>query len=109
MTTRPSLRKSAATAWPYNLGSLAVFSECSPTELERLGSLLTMLRVPAGTTLMNEGTIGLEFVVIVDGTAAVRVADAIVARLGAGDFVGEMSLLRRERRSATVDAETELT
>lgn len=99
--------------WPESLRHLDLFADCTPAELRRVGSLLTMLTVPAGTVLMTEGTIGLEFMIIDQGVAGVSVgrgaAAQPVAELGAGEFVGEMSLLARSRRSATVTALTSLT
>lgn len=99
--------------WPESLRSLDLFADCTPTELRRIGSLVTMLSVDAGTVLMTEGTIGLEFMVIEEGTARVTVGKGrnahIVAELGPGQFAGEMSLLERNRRTATVTATTPLT
>jgi CRP-like cAMP-binding protein len=100
---------SRKSAWPESLGRLALFADCSPAELRRISSLVTMLTLDAGTVLMTEGTIGLEFLVIVDGTAKVSVGGQVVAELGAGDFAGEMSLLARGPRTATVTAVTPLT
>jgi CRP-like cAMP-binding protein len=99
--------------WPESLRSLDLFARSTPAELQRVGSLLTMLTVPVGTEIISEGSIGLEFMVIADGTARVTVRhgthDQVVADLGPGDFAGEMSLLARSRRTATVTALTPLT
>jgi CRP-like cAMP-binding protein len=95
--------------WPYSLASLDLFAGCSPSELAQIGSLLTMLTADAGRTLIREGVAGVEFMVIASGEAVVTVDGQPVARLGAGDFVGEMSLLTRAPRSATVTAVTPLT
>jgi CRP-like cAMP-binding protein len=103
----PMLRKSG---WPDSLARLALFADCSPAELRRIGSLVTMLSLDAGTVLMTEGALGLEFLVIADGTAEVSVGHGhVVAELGPGDFAGEMSLLARGPRTATVTAVTPLT
>ena len=52
--------------------------------------------------LCEEGTVGREFFFIVDGTAAVRRNGRKVATLGPGQYFGELSLLDRKPRSATV-------
>jgi CRP-like cAMP-binding protein len=92
---------------------LDLFANCTPAEARRLRSLVTLLTVEAGTELISNGTFGFEFLIIAAGQADVSVATpsgpVVVATLKAGDFAGEMSLLGRQRRSATVTATTPLT
>ncbi|MHA1552775.1 MAG: cyclic nucleotide-binding domain-containing protein [Alphaproteobacteria bacterium] len=64
---------------------------------------------PAGSTLMTSGDFGVAMYVILSGTVAVRLITAdghthAVATLGAGEIVGEMSLMTGARRNATVIA-----
>jgi CRP-like cAMP-binding protein len=91
------------------LAQLELFADCTPAQLSDARGLLTLLTVDAGTVLMREGGLGLEFMVIADGEAAVTIDGRQVATLGRGDFAGEMSLLGSTRRSATVTALTPLT
>jgi CRP-like cAMP-binding protein len=86
------------------LGRLQLFAACSRRELEEIGRLADEVSVPAGTKLTREGTGGRECFVIAEGEAVVRIKGRDVARVGPGDIVGEMSLLDREPRSATVVA-----
>ena len=58
----------------------------------------------AGTVLAREGELGDTFFLIESGTAEVTRDGAPVAKLGAGDFFGEIALIREERRTATVTA-----
>jgi CRP/FNR family transcriptional regulator, cyclic AMP receptor protein len=58
--------------------------------------------------LCNEGDIGHEFFVIVEGEAEVTSKGKRVATRGSGDFVGEIALLEKTRRTATVTAKTPL-
>jgi CRP-like cAMP-binding protein len=91
------------------LADLDLFAGCTPAELAAARRLLTLLTVDAGSVLMREGGLGMEFMVIADGEATVTIDGHRVASLGRGDFAGEMSLLGGSRRSATVTALTPLT
>lgn len=51
---------------------------------------------------------GVGFFVIVEGTASVSVAGAIVTTLGPGEYFGELAMLTEQERGATVTAETPL-
>ena len=64
--------------------------------------------MPAGKVLVEEGRIGLEFFIIVSGTAAVTREGKKVATLGPGGHFGELALLDRRPRSASVVSETEM-
>ena len=65
--------------------------------------------MPAGKVLTKEGTVGREFFFIVEGKAVVRRNNRKVATLGPGQYFGEMALLDKRPRSATVVSETEMT
>ena len=66
------------------------------------------LEVPAGTVMCAEGSRGREFFVIIAGEAEVTRGGHHLATLGAGDFFGEIALLERVQRTATVTAVTPL-
>jgi CRP-like cAMP-binding protein len=63
------------------------------------------LAVPAGTVLFRQGDAGQEMFIIVAGairvTRVVGAAERTLAVLGPGEFVGEMSILTGEPRTAT--------
>jgi aquaporin Z len=63
--------------------------------------------VTAGETVMKEGDPGAEAYVVERGLLEVRRGETSLARLGPGDWVGEMALLLDEPRSATVTAATD--
>jgi CRP-like cAMP-binding protein len=84
------------------LRSIWLFERCSRRELETLERATTPVDVPAGKVLTREGDPGREFFVIVDGHAEVTRRGQVIGELGAGSFCGEMSLLDRQPRSATV-------
>ena len=95
------------------LAELELFADNTPAEVARARQLLTLLTVEPGTVIMHEGALGMEVLLIAAGQAEVSRrtphGERVVATLGAGDIVGEMSLLGRQRRSATVTAVTPLT
>ena len=62
--------------------------------------------VPGGEILVKEGSRGHEFYVIVDGAATVSRSGKKVAKLGAGDYFGELALLDPAPRDATITADS---
>jgi CRP/FNR family cyclic AMP-dependent transcriptional regulator len=88
------------------LQGVAIFSDLSKGELERVSRWADEVSVPEGYELAREGQFAHEFFIIEDGAAAVLVNGDRIAELGAGDFFGEIGLLETERRTATVVATT---
>ncbi len=64
--------------------------------------------IPAGKTLCEQGSVGREAFIILDGTAEVRRNKKKVATLGTGACFGELALLDHGPRTATVVATTDL-
>jgi CRP/FNR family transcriptional regulator, cyclic AMP receptor protein len=91
-----------------DLKSIWLFSSCTGSELRKIRSSLDELEVPKGKLLVEEGRIGLEFFLIVDGKASVIRNGKKVATLGPGGYFGELALLDRRPRSASVVSETEM-
>jgi CRP/FNR family transcriptional regulator, cyclic AMP receptor protein len=92
-----------------DLGSIWLFSALSASQLRTLRRTVDEVTVPAGRVLCEEGTVGREFFFIVDGTASVRRNGRKIATLGPGGYFGELSLLDRRPRSATVVSDTDMT
>ncbi|HWC37787.1 MAG TPA: cyclic nucleotide-binding domain-containing protein [Acidimicrobiales bacterium] len=89
-----------------HLGRTWLFSACSKKELGLIGRASDEVNVDAGRLLTQEGKPGFEFFLILDGRAAVSRAGRKVATLRPGQYFGELSLLDRKPRSATVTSET---
>jgi CRP/FNR family cyclic AMP-dependent transcriptional regulator len=85
-----------------------LFADLSRKELIQLARLADDVEVPEGRVLCEQGHRGREFFVLVEGKVDVARNGRRVATLGAGDFVGEISLLQPTRRTATVTARTPL-
>lgn len=88
------------------LRRVPLFEGLSKKELTELARATDELALGAGTVLCNEGALGHEFFVIVDGSVEVTKGGDRIATRGAGDFIGEIALLTRSRRTATVTATT---
>ena len=86
------------------LKAVPFFSSLSKSELATVARLVDEVDVPEGQAVAREGRFGHEFFVIVDGTAVVVRGDTEIAKLGPGDFFGEMALVGGEQRMATVTA-----
>jgi CRP-like cAMP-binding protein len=86
------------------LKAVQFFSSMSDEDLAAVAQQTDEMSVAAGTVLAREGDLGDQFFVIESGTAEVTRGGAPVAKLGAGDFFGEIALIREERRTATVTA-----
>lgn len=90
------------------LRQVALFSGCSDRQLWRIAALTTEHRVPAGRVLTVAGEFGDELFVIIEGTATVSRDGVVLGTVGAGSFVGEISLLDGSGRTATVTADTDM-
>jgi CRP-like cAMP-binding protein len=91
-----------------NIASIWLFSECSAKEIRSISLVADAVSVPAGRTLVKEGTIGRELYLIVSGTAVVQRNGRQVATLGPSQHFGELSLLDRRPRNATVVSKTDM-
>jgi CRP/FNR family cyclic AMP-dependent transcriptional regulator len=88
------------------IGGVGLFAGLNRREITRLATMVEELQVEAGRVLCREGNPGSEFFVIAEGRAEATLRDEHLAYLGAGAFFGELSLLDRGPRSATITAVT---
>lgn len=79
-----------------------LFARCTRKELAEVASIADEIDLPAGRVLMREGERGREFVVLLKGAAEVRRNGRKVNDLRDGDFFGEIALVSRSVRTATV-------
>ena len=73
-----------------------------------VAQLADRLTVSAGSVLIRQGELAHEFFVIIDGVASVICDGRPVRSLGPGDFFGEIGLVGKPYRTATVIAESDL-
>lgn len=93
---------------PELLRNVSLFSGLDDRELSSLAEEFNERRFKAGQQITLEGEGGLMFFVVEDGEATVEVRGDKVAKLGPGDAFGEIALIDRRPRTATVTAETDL-
>jgi CRP-like cAMP-binding protein len=94
------------------LGRLRPFEAFGPDELALLAGAVRRLSLPAGRVLFREGEPGGEMYFVRAGTVLISKLVAagienVLARMGPGDFFGEMSLFGQLQRSASAQAETD--
>ncbi|MCJ7671034.1 MAG: cyclic nucleotide-binding domain-containing protein [Acidimicrobiia bacterium] len=88
------------------LANVPLFSACSRKDLGLVAKRAEDVKVDGGKVLVSEGAAGAEFFVIIEGTAKVSRHGQEVAKLGPGSFFGDLALLDRAPRNATITAET---
>jgi len=86
------------------LKSIPLFGDLPGDELDQIAPFAEEAQVEEGKELVKEGEYSYEFMAIEDGTATVTRGGEEVAELGPGDFFGEIGLLERDLRNATVTA-----
>jgi CRP/FNR family transcriptional regulator, cyclic AMP receptor protein len=91
-----------------HLADVPLFSAASRKDLQRIARASDEIDVKAGRVLVEQGRLGHEFFLILDGKASVRRNNRKIAELGAGQYFGELSLLDKGPRDATVVADTDM-
>jgi CRP/FNR family cyclic AMP-dependent transcriptional regulator len=87
------------------LKKTSLFGQFSEKELEMLFSTAKVREFDADSTIVREGDpASIGFYLILEGQVEVRKGQKTLAKLGAGDYFGEMALLLDAPRSADVVA-----
>jgi CRP/FNR family transcriptional regulator, cyclic AMP receptor protein len=94
------------------LREVRLFKDIGDTELVALGASMRDRALKRGQVLCREGDPGEEMFVVRRGSFVISKpvtgrVEQVLARIGPGDFLGEMSLFARAPRSATVQADTD--
>lgn len=87
-----------------DLQQVPLLADLSDAERSALSELFDIMEYDAGRTLVGEGRAGYAFYVINRGRVAVTHESEPLRELGPGDFFGEIAILGKRRRTATVTA-----
>ena len=91
------------------LAGCPLFRGIDADGIAHLAAVATPVEFPAGHVIARQGEIGTGFFVVVSGGVRVVRDGEVVAKLGPGEFFGELSVLDRMPRNATVSAEAATT
>ena len=83
-----------------------LFDGLPDSEVRSIEKQMKLVKHPAGHDITVRGENGVGFMIITDGSVAVKTVQGKTRKLGPGDSFGEMALLDHEGRSATITAET---
>ena len=93
---------------PDLIRGIAIFSELDDASIDQLASDFIEREFEAGQPIATEGEGGLNFFIVESGSADVSVSGKTVGTLGPGASFGEVALVDKSARSATVTATTQL-
>lgn len=89
-----------------DLRHIALFAQMAEAELARVAALGEPVDAEPGAVLIDQGDVGVECFLVLEGEAGIFAAGQHVATIGPGAVVGEMALIGHKPRNATVTAQT---
>ncbi len=92
-----------------SLAGVQVFQGVTSRQLEKICELTTEVDLPAGRVLCRQGDPASEVFLLTHGEVSIVRDEVDLAVVGAGGMVGEMALQKRQPRSATAIALTDVT
>jgi CRP-like cAMP-binding protein len=84
------------------LGTVPFFSGFGKRQLRTVAKSGSEYSYGSGYRIVEEGTKGVGFYMVLDGKVEVRKGKRVLASLSKGDFFGEMSLIDEQPRSADI-------
>jgi len=102
----PFHKGDATAATADDLRHLALFANLSNADLGRIAELGQPVDAEPGAVLIDQGDVGLECFLVIEGEAAISSGGEHVASIGPGSIVGEMALVGHRPRNASVVAQT---
>jgi cAMP-binding proteins - catabolite gene activator and regulatory subunit of cAMP-dependent protein kinases len=99
-------RKDESAATVEDLRHIALFATMSNADLEEVAKLGEPVDAEPGAVLIDQGDVGLECFLVLEGEAGITSGGEHVASIGPGSIVGEMALVGHRPRNASVVAQT---
>ena len=90
------------------IGKIPLFSKLSKKGMEDVALIADELDLPKGKVMAEEGDRGREFFVLLEGEADVTKGDRTINTMREGDFFGEIALVTKMPRTASVTATTDV-
>lgn len=100
------MRKDDVSGYVADLRGVALFEKMSDADLERVIQMGEPVDAEPGALLIDQGDVGTECFLVIDGEAGVFSGGDQVATIGPGSVVGEMALIGHRPRNAAVRAKT---
>jgi CRP/FNR family cyclic AMP-dependent transcriptional regulator len=91
------------------LEQVPLFRDCSVEALDQLAQVTAEVRFPSAAPIVQQGQVGNGLYVVVEGGVRIVGGNEELARLGARDFFGELSVIDQQPRAATAYAIGETT
>jgi CRP/FNR family transcriptional regulator, cyclic AMP receptor protein len=91
------------------LAASSLFAGLNKRQLSALNRHLDEVRIPAGRTIISQGSVGYEACVVLEGSVAIQRDGALLETAGAGVVFGEMAMIDKGVRTASVVAITDVT
>lgn len=98
------VRKGDRTGTVDDLRHIALFARLSNADLDEVAQLGEPVDAQPGAVLIDQGDVGLECFLVLEGEAGISSGGEHVATIGPGTVVGEMALIGHRPRNATVVA-----
>lgn len=92
-----------------HLKQVPLFTGCTVKELETIAKASQEVKVASGALIVDQGQTGREAFVVLEGHATVKRNGRKITTLGPGQMLGELSLLDRGPRTASVIADGDMT
>lgn len=100
------VRKGAKAGTVDDLRHIALFATLPNADLERIASLSEPVEAEPGAVLIDQGDVGLECFLVLEGEAGIFGSGDHLATIGPGSVVGEMALVGHRPRNASVVAQS---